>query len=169
MHPVDTLEEEHRVIQSVLGAMEREAESLQGDGPVRTRFWLGVSEFLEKFADGCHHAKEEDLLFPALAECGIPEEGGPIGVMKDEHVQGRRLRQRIHAAATDGDGSSLLAASRGFVFLLREHIHKEETVLFQMARHALGAEKTAELEEAFAGKDPGSEYVSLAARLSTPA
>jgi len=168
-HPVDNLEEEHRVIQSVLQAMERESESLQAGETLRTRFWLDVSEFLEKFADGCHHAKEEDLLFPALAECGIPEQGGPIGVMKEEHVQGRMLRQRIHAAAMTGDGSALVEASRGFVHLLREHIQKEETVLFHMARHVLSAEKTAELEEAFAGQDPGSEYVSLAARLSTPA
>jgi len=169
-HPVDILEGEHRVIQSVLDAMEREAASLQAGQPLRTEFWLGVSEFLEHFADGCHHAKEEDLLFPVLAERGIAEEGGPIGCMMQEHVQGRALRQQLHDAATDGDSGSVVEASRGFVFLLREHIDKEETVLFQLARRILSADKTAALQGKFAeqqrmSEGPHSRYVALAKTL----
>jgi hemerythrin-like domain-containing protein len=171
-HPVETLEGEHRVIQTVLDAMELEANSVQAGQPLRKPFWLGVSEFLEHFADGRHHAKEEDLLFPVLAERGIAEEGGPIGCMKHEHVEGRSLRQQIRAAATDGDGSSLVEASRQFVFLLREHIDKEEAVLFQLARRILSAEKTAALEEAFfraehedGGQDERARYLALARKL----
>jgi len=171
-HPVDTLEREHRVIQSVLGAMEREAGSVQAGQPLRTEFWLGVSEFLENFADGCHHVKEEDLLFPVLAERGIAEDGGPIGVMRQEHVQGRALCQRIHDAATGGDASSLVEASREFVLLLREHIDKEETVLFQLARRILSAEKTTALQAGLAevhqqqmSEGAYSKYVALAKKL----
>jgi hemerythrin-like domain-containing protein len=148
-HPVEVLVAEHRVITAVLDAMEHEAESLRTGQPLRAEFWLGVADFLENFADGFHHAKEEDLLFPALAERGIAEEDGPIGVMKCEHVQGRGLCRRIHDAATADDKSSLLAASGGFVHLLREHIHKEETVLFQLATRILNAETTKALQEAF--------------------
>lgn len=171
-HPVDTLEAEHRVIKAVLCAMEREAEAMQEGQPLRERFWLGVSEFLQHFADGCHHAKEEDLLFPVLVEGGFAEEGGPIGVMKHEHAQGRALRQRIHDAVGDGDSAALVEASRQFVFLLREHIDKEEMVLFQLARRALNADKTAELQEAFLrteheDMDQGTHarYVALAGKL----
>lgn len=164
-HPVDILDEEHRVIRSVLDAMEREARSVHAGGPLRTEFWLSVSDFLENFADGCHHAKEEDLLFPALARRGIAEDGGPIGVMRQEHVQGRALRRQIHDAATAGEPRLLVEASRNFIYLLREHIQKEDTVLFQLARHALGAEETAALEKAFAAVDPQTKYLDLAKKL----
>ncbi|MHC4077827.1 MAG: hemerythrin domain-containing protein [Planctomycetota bacterium] len=148
-HPVEVLAAEHRVIMAVLDAMEREAESLQTGQALREDFWLGVADFLANFADGFHHAKEEDLLFPTLAERGIAEEDGPIGVMKQEHVEGRALCRGIHDAATAGDGGALLAASGGFVHLLREHIHKEETVLFELAKRILNAETTNALQEAF--------------------
>ena len=41
--------------------------------------------FLKTFADKCHHGKEEDYLFKELIARGIPNEGGPIGVMLQEH------------------------------------------------------------------------------------
>lgn len=167
-HPIDTLEGEHRVIQSVLDAMEKEVASIQAGQPPRKQFWLDVSDFLEHFADGVHHAKEEDLLFPVLAERGIAEEGGPIGCMKQEHVQGRALRQRIHDAATDKDTSALLDGAREFVLLLREHILKEETVLFQLARHVLSPEKTAALAAAFADRGTDPRYLALADKLGVP-
>ena len=149
-NPIHTLESEHRVIESVLDAMEKEAASVQAGQPLRKEFWLEVSDFLEHFADGHHHAKEEDLLFPVLVERGIAEEGGPIGCMKQEHVQGRALRQRIHDAATDGDAEAVVTAAREFVFLLRDHIDKEDNVLFQLARQVLDAESEVALEESFA-------------------
>jgi hemerythrin-like domain-containing protein len=167
-HPVDTLEGEHRVIQSVLDAMEREAAAIQAGHPLRKQFWLEVSDFLEHFADGYHHAKEEDLLFPVLAERGIAEEGGPIGCMKHEHVEGRSLRQQIQDAATDGDAGAVVTAAREFVFLLREHIDKEEMVLFRLARQILNAKKEAALEESFARvqrEQPSSRYLELATKL----
>ena len=47
--------------------------------------------FLKEFADKCHHGKEEGLLFPAMVAAGIPDKGGPIGVMLAEHTQGRQF------------------------------------------------------------------------------
>jgi hemerythrin-like domain-containing protein len=32
--------------------------------------------FINGFADKRHHAKEEDLLFPAMEKAGIPRTGG---------------------------------------------------------------------------------------------
>ena len=59
-------------------------------------------DFIKTFADSCHHAKEEDLLFPAMGEAGFPSRGGPVGVMLMEHEQGRAgdlaLVERLLAA-----------------------------------------------------------------------
>ena len=44
-----------------------------------------ILTFFKVFIDKCHHGKEEIFFFPAFEAAGIPNEGGPIGVMIEEH------------------------------------------------------------------------------------
>jgi hemerythrin-like domain-containing protein len=117
-------------------------------------FVQGV-DFLRGFADRCHHHKEEQLLFPALAEKGVPTEGGPIAVMLHEHDQGRAHIRAMGAALERyqaGDRKAvqdLAAAATGYTQLLRAHIWKEDNVLFQMANQALSAEEQQALAAEF--------------------
>ena len=171
-HPVDSLEEEHQVILAVLDAMDQRADELAAGGSLDVEFWLLAAEFLENFADRCHHAKEEDLLFPALQRCGIPQEGGPIGVMKHEHVEGRALKERLGSAAARGKREEVLRSAHALSYLLREHIAKEENVLFYMARQMLDCEKVEEVLRGFSrvekdvmGEGTHCRYVDVARRL----
>ncbi|MEW5902069.1 MAG: hemerythrin domain-containing protein, partial [Acidobacteriota bacterium] len=115
----------------------------------------GIAEFLTIFADKCHHGKEEDLLFPAMEAAGIPREGGPIGVMLAEHVQGRNIIKRLTAAVEgcqaqrSGAAAEFAAAARDYAQLLSQHIQKEDHVLYPMAEGRFSPEKDAELVEAF--------------------
>lgn len=137
--PSDVLKNEHRVIERVLDAMDR----MSREGVVDVEFTRKAIDFLRNFADGCHHAKEETVLFPALERAGIPREGGPIGCMLSEHEEGRRLIKAIEsnlAAAAAGEAGAVRtfrAAIRDYVALLREHIQKEDNVLFVMADRVL--------------------------------
>jgi hemerythrin-like domain-containing protein len=99
--------------------------------------------FIRLFADACHHGKEEDLLFPALEEVGLPHGQGPIAVMLAEHQQGR-VYARHMAGALDGARAgdpqaraTLRNAATGYVNLIRGHIVKEDNVLFAMADQAV--------------------------------
>ena len=40
---------------------------------------MQVMDFAINFTDACHHTKEEQTLFPTLAEFGMPTNMGPIG------------------------------------------------------------------------------------------
>jgi len=133
--PIQVLMDEHRVIEKVLDALETAA-----DLEVPSEFYDRALEFCSAFADACHHAKEEDRLFPLLEEHGIPREQGPVGVMCDEHVQGRAYIQKMREAATAGDYDRVRRVSLMYVGLLRDHIQKEDNVLFAMARDVLGRE-----------------------------
>ncbi len=95
--------------------------------------------FFQQFADQCHHAKEEDLFFPVLKERGIPEQGGPIGVMLHEHVLGRDCVARMRAAsqAQPLDTRTFADTARQYIPLLRQHIFKENNVLFRMAEQVM--------------------------------
>lgn len=149
--PESILKAEHRTIETVLDAMQRMIEARAADGD----FIAKAIDFLRNFADGCHHAKEEDAYFPALEKAGVPREHGPIGVMLDEHDRGRALIAAIDSAreaASAGEpraAGRLFAAAADYVALLREHIDKEDNILFVMGERALGASARAALTRQF--------------------
>ena len=81
MEATKILIDEHRVIERVLAVLEKAADRLEVDQGVQADYFLNAAEFIKGFADGCHHRKEEGVLFPAMEAAGIPRQGGPIGVM----------------------------------------------------------------------------------------
>lgn len=133
------LREEHRLILQVAGVLDR---MLLGLGTDEALDFDAVDEcvaFFRRFADLCHHGKEEDLLFPELQARGMPRDEGPIAVMLYEHRLGRgfvgKMAEALPGArAGDADAvASLTQAARGYVDLIRGHIFKEDNVLFNMA------------------------------------
>lgn len=177
-HPTDVLMAEHRVIERVLTALERKIEEL-GDGPFPRQFFEQALDFFANFADRCHHGKEEERLFPLLKQRGIPEHGGPIGVMLDEHQTGRAHLAAIRSnldAAERGDAAAVAAIrteASGYIRLLRQHIQKEDNILFAMARQVLTPDDVERLQREFAcveqhhiGPGVHERYEALAEELS---
>jgi len=146
MTPIEILMHEHQIILMVLGAVERETQQIQNSGQVNAAKAEQIVDFIRNFADRCHHAKEEDLLFVRMQERGMPAQGGPIGVMLIEHVEGRRLVKAAAEAlpdAANGDPHAVAAVRDsllGYTRLLRAHINKEDNVLYPMAEQILTAE-----------------------------
>lgn len=139
----DVLRQEHDAILRMLDGAEEVARLLERGDQVSAEVLSGLLEFFRLFADGCHHGKEEGLLFPLLEKRGMRREGGPIGVMLMEHEQGRWLIREMAAATraySAGDAEARprwSAAARGYAHLLRQHIAKENQVLFPMADRLL--------------------------------
>lgn len=142
MDPIDLLMSEHRVIERVLDALLVVADDWRrgGDGrPTLARF----VRFIREYADRRHHGKEEDLLFEAMIEHGVPREYGPIACMLGEHEAGRELvaalgRRATQAAPwTDDDRDDNLRDAMDFTSLLRNHIAKEDQMLYPLARRTL--------------------------------
>lgn len=151
MEALDLLKQEHDVIERVLDLLQQTVARIEAGKPVPAGFQSWSVEFFRQFADRCHHGKEEDILFPLLEERGIARDGGPIGVMLHEHVVGRDCVSRMDraASASPADDAAYAAAANEFIPLLREHIFKENNVLFQMARQCLSAQDAADTMEKF--------------------
>lgn len=155
MRPTEILSDEHKVILKVLDVLERVGLAASNDGALDLEDARRLVEFFRTFADRCHHGKEEAHLFPAMEARGFPRQAGPIAVMLYEHDQGRgQVRQMAAAidriAAGNGAGYQEFAqAALGFVALLRDHIFKEDNVLFRMADEALEPQEQARLLEVF--------------------
>ena len=151
----EILRKEHDAILRMLEVTEQVAEQLDRGEQVAPETLDGLLEFFRLFADQCHHGKEEELLFPALEKKGMPREAGPIEVMLIEHDHGRSLVQQMaqegaaYAAGTAGAVGRWSSAARGYVQLLREHIYKENNILFVMAERMLTGTEQQELVAAF--------------------
>ncbi len=149
------LRQEHDAILQMLDVSEALAQRLAAGAPVEPQRLTEMLEFFQTFADRCHHGKEEDLLFPLLERKGLMRAGGPVGVMLDEHEQGRALVRRMTDAAqayNDHDataGRRYADASRRYASLLRQHIDKENHILFMLADRLLSPAEQDDLVRAF--------------------
>ncbi len=131
-----TLRREHQIILRVLGVLERLLVRFKEEGRFEGDSLGRCVEFFQLFADACHHAKEENLLFPLLETRGIPNQGGPIGVMLYEHSLARQFTRNMAEAleaAESGDAGAIARFrenARQYLELLRQHIFKEDNILF---------------------------------------
>jgi hemerythrin-like domain-containing protein len=178
MKATDILVEEHDVVERVLTALEMATQRMEQGRPLRPEFFIDVSEFIKGFADGCHHKKEEGVLFKAMVAHGMPSEGGPIGVMLAEHEQGRAYTHAMREAAArlrTGDESAqrdIILNARGYVALLRQHIAKENGVLFPLADQVIPPSEQDTVAEGFehleyeeTGEGIHEKYLALAEKL----
>lgn len=93
MRPTDQLKDEHRAIERMLRVLQQACEKIEAGEEPNADHLERMLEFFKVYADQCHHGKEETLLFPAMAEAGVPIEGGPIEPFIEEHVTGREYVQ----------------------------------------------------------------------------
>lgn len=106
-----------------------------------------VEEFLrftEIFAEP-HHQKEEKVLFPALEKRGIPNEGGPIGMMLLEHSTKRNYLVKMSEALKEKNESKLKENTKKMISLLRDHIYKEDNILYPCAQDVFTKEELVNL------------------------
>lgn len=155
MKATQVLRDEHEGILAMLAVIETAAHRLRNGKTIPPDLMTNAVGFLKNFADKCHHGKEEQELFPALEAHGIPNEGGPIGMMLIEHAQGRAFIRNMSDPATrlaQGDASAvpaLVENALGYVALLKQHIAKENNALFVMADGVLPEVEQNRLFDAF--------------------
>ncbi|HVM74698.1 MAG TPA: hemerythrin domain-containing protein [Candidatus Saccharimonadales bacterium] len=150
------LRQEHETILEMIGALEAIVHQLETGGAIPVETLNRLTEFFVLFADRSHHGKEEDLLFPLMERRGVPRAGGPLGCMLAEHDEGRGYIRAMKESAggcaqAEGAARSQWAnAARGYATLLRNHIWKENEILFQIAERVLSPADQSELARQFA-------------------
>ena len=89
--------------------------------------------------------KEEQVLFPALEKKGIPNEGGPIGMMLMEHTAKRDYLVKMREDLQENNNIKLKENTQAMISLLRDHIYKEDNILYPCAQDTLTKEELASL------------------------
>lgn len=115
-----------------------------------------IVDIIRNFADGLHHAKEENIFFPLLGERGFSPTQGPVAVMLHEHAEGRNYVKGIadnialYKAGNKAALSDVFMNMTGYAELLRNHISKENNILFRMADNVLSDSDQKDLLTRFA-------------------
>ena len=154
MKATNQLKAEHEGIGVMLRVLEAVSRRLESGEAVDTDHLAKMIEFFRVFVDRCHHGKEEHMLFPALEQVGVPREGGPIGQMLAEHDAGRGhirgMAEALDRYKTDPAAGAVFAShARKYSELLRDHIQKENSILFEIADIKLGTDAQGDLFDAF--------------------
>lgn len=146
------LVDDHVSIILLIEVMER----IFGSGIFETEHLEKIVSIIKNFADGVHHAKEENLFFPFLGTKGFSSTHGPVAVMLNEHVAGRNFVKGMSEGISSYKGGNKKALEdifrnmSGYAELLRNHITKENNILFRMADNVISDTDDSRLLEAFA-------------------
>ncbi|MDW7772203.1 MAG: hemerythrin domain-containing protein [Desulfobulbaceae bacterium] len=147
---------EHRLIERMLGVINRELEHIRETGKVDPLFIDTVVDFIEIYADRTHHGKEEDIFFRELSK---KEMSGPdqqlMEELVDDHVYGRRITGELtdaNAQYRNGEKSALAVITENLGVLTDfypRHIEKEDKVFFPASRNYFTEEEDRALVEEF--------------------
>jgi len=149
MKPTEVLKREHEVIKLMLKILNKVCDKLEVKKAVNQEDLNSIIEFIRTFADKCHHGKEEHRLFPIMEKNGILREGGPIGVMIEEHELGRNYVKNMILALDKKKISKFVENARNYILLLEQHIDKEDNILYPMADIHIKEDEQKKLTEDF--------------------
>lgn len=154
MHPVDILKEEHKHILKNIDVLEEILEKTK-----KAKDFNGIKKELKSLEHVAHvfieaeshHKREEDALFPELEKKGID---GPPSVMRIEHEELRKRKKTIAKLADAPKDfkkfSTELEENGSFIIqVLREHIDKENNILYEIAKQCLSEGEWKEIAKKF--------------------
>jgi len=157
--------EEHRLILRMITLVEQHVATLEQGRFSNWQFFLDAVDFIRNYADRFHHAKEEDILFVALVNNGMPAKQSPIEAMLIEHEQGRQHVHALEAAAQlalagdPGQAQAIAAHAGAYAQLLRGHIDKEDQILYPLAERILPAAVRPAMVAGYARAEAGAPGV----------
>lgn len=144
MQPIGPLMIEHRLIERLIGLMQRELTRMKDNIAVDREFAFvdpvfidTAVDFMKTYADRCHHGKEEDILFAELAKKDLtPEHRQTMEELISDHAWGRRTTASLVEAKNDylrekaGALDDLLLHLEELVIFYPRHIEKEDKHFF---------------------------------------
>jgi len=136
-----SLRRDHELIEKVIKAMEVTIQLLNEGKQIPESILHPVIDFSKNFTDVCHHSKEEQALFPALEQAGMPKNMGPIAMMLIDHERSREIGKHMEESAKEyidsGNPTNLINDMKQYTEHITEHLWKENNKLFMMAEARL--------------------------------
>ena len=147
---IQILLEEHRNIDKLLLVLEHELEVFDRSEEPDYEILQAIIQYFQDYPEDCHHPKE-DLVFEKL-KLRDPAAATRVGDVEAEHgVETLRLRRLVDAVEAVLAGRELLRQKfhdivNDFIKHQRQHMDKEERLLFPAAVQTLRPEDWADID-----------------------
>jgi len=152
MKSTNFLSQEHKVILRALDVLDGVSASIERSGVVNEKDVDKILDFLRWFADAHHQAKEESILFPAMKTAAAAH-NRPIAHMLVEHEQERLTIENVEKDLRLAKLSEFVVDANRLSSNLRNHIYKEDRILFEAVDAVLSPQADAEVFEGLTGFD----------------
>lgn len=151
-HVIHTLISEHEMILGFLKELEKLSSLIQKmrSFPIQSEVLQKIKNVAEHLIEAeFHHQREEEALFPEIENRGVI---GPTEVMRQEHqkLRGKKKMLKEILKGTDKPAFKRKLADC-VVFLtvnLRNHINKEDNILYPIAIEAIEESSWAKIKKA---------------------
>ncbi|HET8748591.1 MAG TPA: hemerythrin domain-containing protein [Ramlibacter sp.] len=143
MKLIDTFQDEHVLIDRVLGSLRTYVDGLVG-GTADPEDGRRFAAFFTEFAGRFHHEREEQVFFHALVtEADLPGDRGPVHAVLREHAEMeewlREMTPLLHQRPqSPDDGDRLRSLAIRYSHALWRHIDAENSVLYPEGTERLG-------------------------------
>ena len=158
---LNIIRDEHRSISAILHGMEYLVDRVRTrKAKIDPRVFSAMIYYLDTFSERMHHPKEDRYLFKAMRSRG-GEAAAVVADLEREHAAGgealKRLEQRLVRYEEGGDKEfpAFAEAVAKFVREYRDHMQKEESVVFPLAQRILSTDDWQAIDRAFEeNRDP---------------
>ncbi len=130
------LQDEHDLISRMLSTLDWLVVRLESGASVDDSLVMAQLEFVGNFVAGCHHRKEEELVFPIMDRRG-GDEAELASRLREEHRRAEELLETLRSSWSSGDATAAARTASELASLLRDHIDVENTIAFAYVEMAL--------------------------------
>ena len=139
MYPIDTLLDEHKLVDRVFAIIEKVRDKLKDEEEVPAPVFWKIVELIRGYADVIHHSKEEDILFEQMREhdTDLPDEvQRNIAVLIEEHIEALDLANEMHKGirayhrGAPQARESILKTVNQYLKIMQPHFKMEEDEVF---------------------------------------
>jgi hemerythrin-like domain-containing protein len=140
---IEILTAEHKTMLRMADVLDSMSTRASNEGTYNQEDVEAILHILRVFGDNCHQAKEEGALFPVFAALCNPSEYAAVRHMLFEHEQDRSLIEGMEDAVNRSNAAQFAEYAQRLATILRNHIYKEDTILFEEIDGALSKDDDA--------------------------
>ncbi len=137
---ITILMNDHSIIEKALVILERQLQK-------KKKNWSTIQTLIDilwDYGEMCHNMKEEKIYFPLLLQRGMPEQG-PVAVMLQEHQSERTYLEKFKSFLSRTDKTldeinDFISEFQDYANLTKDHIWKENDILYPMGRRFIQPE-----------------------------
>ncbi len=129
----DILYAEHALISKAIDIAKKAATLIDKNNSIYENVIKQLIDFFRKYADGFHHYKEEEILFPEMNKKNELLADGVVKEMFDNHDEFRQMLVSIENKLNKKQFAQAQQALEKYTEALLDHIAVENDEVFQMA------------------------------------